>query len=132
MAIDLAQYKLLYLQTAWDYIRNLESSLSILLNDPKNAEAVESAHIAAHSLKSQSLVMKYEKFGMVCRDLEYLFRDVKEGKRQLTAQELGILQEVIDSLKESLAQISAENTEKDLSAAEQQLIGLMSGNGGDI
>lgn len=130
MAFDLAQYKLLYLQTAWEYLRNLESDLGIFLHEPTNIEAIASAHIAAHSLKSQSLVMHYDQFGMVCRELEDIFKSVKEGKRSLTEADVRILQKVVDSLKESLAQISADDTEIDLKIATEKLASLKSQIGG--
>ncbi len=122
---DLAQYKPLFLQTAWDYLRQLESSLAILHAEPKNAEAVEISYISAHSLKSQSSVMGYEKLATLCLHLEEFFRHVKEGKKQLGENEMTVLGQVLEDLKHALATISAEDKDTELDLHVPALRSLM-------
>jgi chemotaxis protein histidine kinase CheA len=122
---ELAGYKTLYLQTAWDYVRNLEGNLFLLKSDPKNHTAIDSMHVSAHSLKSQSLVMKFTSLGLVCKEIELYFRNVKEGKRAVSPDDLGILGEVVEELKDSLSSISAEDQEKDLTEVEKKMQDLV-------
>ena len=112
---DLAQYKPLYLQTAWDYVRQLESCILRLKDDPTNAEAINTSHISAHSLKSQSYVMNYQQLGTVCHSLELLFKSLKDGAKPLQADEVTKLTGIIESIKDAVTQISAHDKDPDMS-----------------
>jgi chemotaxis protein histidine kinase CheA len=127
---ELARFKTLYTQTAWDYVRLLEHDLLRIADDPKNADAIESLHISAHSLKSQSLVMKYEHLGLVCRDMEILFKEVKDGNRLLTEGDIQTLSEVVTGIKEALAAITANDAEHDMVEEAQKLNALLKVPGG--
>jgi chemotaxis protein histidine kinase CheA len=127
---DLAKYKPLFLQTAWDYLRTLENNVRILSDDSDHTAAIEALHISAHSLKSQSLVMQYEQLGMVCHDLEFLFKDMKDGKKVLTNEQIDIVINVIDGMKDSLSTISTEGTDTDMSEERNKLRELTGVPGG--
>lgn len=122
----LAQYKQLYLQTAWSYLRTLESNLFVLKADLTNTAAVEESHLSAHSLKSQSLVMGFEGLGHLCHDLEIFFKDIKDGKRPLTVEDITTLAEATQEMKKTLAEISAHDTELEMQAMQNKVAALLS------
>ena len=113
---ELAQYKPLFLQTAWDYLRQLETSIDFLRENTHQKEAIVSAHISAHSLKSQSIVMNYEETAKLCHELEQLFSLLKDTEERLSSDDLVKLTGVVMSLKEAVSAISADHTEPDMTA----------------
>lgn len=126
---DLAQYKPLFLQTAWDYVRQLESALTQLLSDPENAEAVASSYISAHSLKSQSSVMGYAHLAESCRNVELVFRFVKEDKITLNEEDLYTLQTVLEAIKKSLAVVSAGDEDVTMENEVEKLLPIIAKGG---
>lgn len=113
---ELAQYKPLFLQTAWDYLRQLESAIDLMRHNSHLKEAITTAHISAHSLKSQSAVMKYEQTAKVCHELEQLFKLLKDTNRELTSEELVKISGIVLSLKEAMSSISADHPEPEMEA----------------
>ena len=57
--VDLSKFKTLYNQTALEYVKKLEDTVTLLRTDAANKNAMNEIYIAAHSLKSQSLMMGY-------------------------------------------------------------------------
>lgn len=112
---DYAEYKPLFIKTAWEYMRDLETGIDALQNNPLNEQALETLHISAHSLKSQSLVMGYEQFAHTAHELEKLFYFLKNGGVQLESEEFLKVRGVIQSMKEVLTHISSEDNESDMS-----------------
>jgi two-component system, chemotaxis family, sensor kinase CheA len=119
LPIEITRYKTLFLQTAWDYLRNLDNSLIALKANPEYHEAQESLYISAHSLKGQSQVMNYPGISKLCHDLEVVFRDVKDGKRILSQEDFTLLTDAVEALKKSLAEISAHDREADVSEIQK-------------
>jgi len=111
---DLSSYQKLFITTASEYIQKMKKSVSLLLKDSANKDAIEKIHIAAHSLKSQSEVMSYIQMGTACLKIEHIFQDIQEEKLPVTKNLLVLLKETIEKLEESLNEIKKNNTERDL------------------
>ncbi len=112
---DVTKFKSLYLQTAWGYLNMLNKSIAFLLKGEQTKEAVESAHLAAHSLKSQSLLMGYVQIGTMQGEMEKIFNDCKE---KLTVPDNTTMDIILSGLKKiqtSLLQISDSGKEMDMS-----------------
>lgn len=113
-AVDLSSYKNLYLQTARKYISDMETALSALQSDKSNKEAIETMYISSHSLKSQSQIMTYVQTGGLSGTIEFLFRDIREGKQQITDETVTRLQDALKKIAASVEAIDRENKESDL------------------
>ena len=111
MAINLSEYKTLYVSTAHDLIRTLQNSFEALQKDMCDKKAIEEFHRAAHSLKSQSLVMGYTKTGLASKMLEHLFAAIKENKTCLDAQIMPVIKTTMEKIHESVNAISAGQDE---------------------
>src|SRR5579859_5837639 len=83
---DQQKYKALYLQTARQYVKELQDNLHQLSLGNETSEVIDTLHRAAHSLKGQSEMMGYHVVGSVCALLETIFRSEKENKLSLTSE----------------------------------------------
>lgn len=109
--IDLSAYKTLYLMTGRSYLKELVNQIQLLTKDPNNKEVIETMHIGAHSLKSQSLVMGYIETGMLAGTLEKILRVAKDGALELTPLALQAMQEAVDWLGKAFISIEASGKE---------------------
>lgn len=112
--VNLSDYKNLYLQTARKYITDLDSALTVLLSDTTKKEAIETAYISAHSLKSQSQIMTYVQTGALSGTIEALFRTIHDGKQQLSPEMIKKSLEAVAQIRTSVDLIEKENKELDL------------------
>lgn len=112
--IDLSSYRDLYLKTAKEYLEKLNHNLKILSTEPTNPEAIEEAHLCAHSIGSQSLTMQYTTTGNLARVMEHYLSQVKDKTSQLNQESLDALQEASQKLAESISSIETSNSELDL------------------
>ncbi len=118
---DLSNYKRLYIQTARDYLAQLEQSLITLKSDPTNAEAIETAHIAAHSIASQSIVMGYNSTSTICHSIEAYLQLVKDGSKLLNSEVVAFISGFVQKIKISIDSIEVNNKESDLTLDSAQM-----------
>src|SRR5262245_58535799 len=78
---DVQKYKKLYLETARNYLVNMQTCVSELLNNDHKPETVKQIHLDAHSLKSQSQMMGYQNVAKITSIIEELFN--KEEKENI-------------------------------------------------
>ena len=77
--VDLSKFKTLYNQTALEYVKKLEDTVTLLRTDAANKNAMNEIYIAAHSLKSQSLMMGYLSLAQASLLIERFFHALREG-----------------------------------------------------
>ena len=111
---DITQYKSLYLQTSWGYLNMLRKNVAFLLKGTQAENALDSAHLAAHSLKSQSILMGYNQIGKISEEMEKIFNETKENKTMLKESTLRIILSGLKKVQISLAQISENGGEVDM------------------
>lgn len=121
MADDLLQYKDLYLQTSREYLQVLNNSLLALEKTPSDTKAIAEIFRSAHSLKSQSAAIGYEKTGYLCHTIEDIFYEIKTGEMELTPDLADLLFIAFDKLEASIEAIEKENHEIDLSSQAEKL-----------
>lgn len=112
--VDLSAYKDLYLQTARKYLVDMSAALTALQSDKTKKESIETMYISAHSLKSQSQIMTFALTGALSGTIEFLFRDIREGKAQISDETLQHLQNALQKLTASIDSIEKNNQEMDL------------------
>jgi chemotaxis protein histidine kinase CheA len=120
--MDLSEYKELYLKTATDLINQLKEDLPRFLANQLDLALAERIHRNTHSLKSQSLVMGYQTTGMVCKEIEFFFRAVKDGKLVIAGDLASTLADSVQKLYDSIESIKNTNAELDLSSVSSGLV----------
>lgn len=96
--VDLSDYKTLYLQTAKEYINKMLISLNQLSNDVLNKEALNNLHIASHSLRSQSQVMRFTEIANICLDIEKVSNNALKGIIQLNDEIISDIKKGVERL----------------------------------
>jgi two-component system, chemotaxis family, sensor kinase CheA len=117
---DLSEYKELYIKTASDLLQQLKQDFAVFQEIPSD-ELIVKLHRNAHSLKGQSLVMGYESVGLLSKELEFIFRAVKDKQLVLTAQLNQALADAVQNLYDSIESIKSSDKELDLSGMSQNL-----------
>lgn len=111
---DQLKYKALYLQTARQYVKDLQDNLALLSSGKETLEVIDTLHRDAHSLKGQSEMMGYHAIGALSLLMENIFRTKKENNLELTQT---IITQLNDGLKEiavCLDEIDKVNKEVDM------------------
>lgn len=121
MDVDLTAYKDLFLQTAQDYATQIRNAVKELSANPADHSAVESIHIAAHSLKSQNLAMGYATNGNMFLVIEKTFARLLDEKKPVSNELQHALIECINKYESSLEQINNQNKETDLSYLTERM-----------
>lgn len=106
---EIQEYKALYLQTAREYLEMLTRQLPSI----HAVGVIDDLFRAAHSLKSQSLVMQYTQTGILAGLLEKIFRAVKDGSLVISADLQSALQDALGVLTASMESIDKTNNEVD-------------------
>ncbi len=118
---DINKYKPLYLQTAINYLENMQMQISNLLKGEQKEVAIEQIHIDAHSLKSQSQVMGYNNIAKISELIEYIFNKCELENIEVTHDTLIKIQKTILQLSDSMTQIEKTGKELDLTEIINEL-----------
>lgn len=103
--IDLGSYKIIYFQTAKEYVNNMFESIKKLTQNPKDKNAINNLHIASHSLKSQSQVMGFTEVADASFSIEKTSNDILSGAGKLDEKTLAFLKQAIEEINLRLSQI---------------------------
>lgn len=111
---DIQKYKALFLQTARNYLQNMQLNISFLLKGEQQIIAIKQIHIDAHSLKSQSQVMGYINIAKIAEIIEYIFNKEEKESIEMKKEVLIRIQADISRLHDSLTEIEKKDKELDL------------------
>jgi len=111
---DVAQYKALYLKTARQYVTAIKDSLTQLAQSPADQALIAKAHLSAHSLGSQSLVMGFTQIGQLSRTVEYLFYGIKQTNGSVTPEMITAITQVAQTMDTILTDIEQNVAEPDM------------------
>ena len=114
MQIDYTKFKDLYLQTAQEYVDQLTQGIHSLSENISDLQKIPSLHIAAHSLKGQSLAIGFPMVGRLSYILEKVFYGVKGNTFTLSPDLVQLMQESVSKIEESLHSIAENDKEVDL------------------
>jgi chemotaxis protein histidine kinase CheA len=118
---DIIKYKNLYLQTARNYLQNMQLNISFLLKEEQADTAVKQVHIDAHSLKSQSQIMGYNHIAKVSEIIENLFNKQENENMQVNKDVLIQIQADLPRVQDSLTEIEKQGKELDLTGIIEKL-----------
>ncbi len=111
---DVQKYKKLYLQTARNYLENMQACISFLLKGEQTHATIKQVHLDAHSLKSQSQMMDYTNIAKISEIIEYLFNKEEKENVEVKHHLLIRIQSDITRLFDSMNEIEASGNELDL------------------
>lgn len=118
---DIIKYKKLYLQTARNYIENMQLNISFLLKKEQADTAVKQVHIDSHSLKSQSQMMGYNHIAKISEIIENLFNKQENENAKVNKDILIQIQSDLSRLHDSLTEIEKQGKELDLTGVINKL-----------
>jgi two-component system, chemotaxis family, sensor kinase CheA len=90
-------------EEAEEHLRTLSRNLTALEESPTDAEAIEAAFRATHTLKGAARSVGLADVESRCQGLESVLSDAKRGRLPLTPERLGGLQEGMDGVTRVLA-----------------------------
>jgi len=112
--VDLNQFKSLYNQTALEYLHKIEEGLNSIKQNPSDRNSINSVHIAAHSLKSQSFLMGYSSVGNASMVLEKTFRVLNDSTGPVSSEILRAVEIVVHAVHAAISNIIDGHPEGDL------------------
>jgi chemotaxis protein histidine kinase CheA len=118
---DVVKYKGLYLQTSWGYLNMLQKNVAFLQKGDKTETLIDGSYLAAHSLKSQSLLMGYGQTGKLAGQMEEILRAAKEKRFVLNEEILTVIVSALGKIHQSLDKIAANDVEVDMTEESQKL-----------
>jgi len=118
---DQLKYKALYLQTARQYIKDLQDNLTRVSSGNKTEDIIDTLHRDSHSLKGQSEMMGYHAVGSLSLLMEDIFRTKKEKNLVLTPEILTQMLQAVKEIGVCLDEIEKVNKELDMYATTEQL-----------
>lgn len=120
---DQVKYKALYLQTARQYVTNLQANLT-KLSGGETKDIIDTLHRDSHSLKGQSLMMGYQAVGSLALLMENIFRAKTEKTLDLTTEIITELSAGVKEIGLCLDEIDKNNKELDLNSNIEKLKSL--------
>jgi two-component system, chemotaxis family, sensor kinase CheA len=101
------KYKKIFFQEADEKIADLNASLLEFEKNQNNSKSVNEAMRAAHTLKSSSVAMGYEKISLLAHEMEDLFELVRQENKTLSADAVEVLFAATDALQFTLESLKS-------------------------
>lgn len=93
-----------FLAEAHELIVDLEKALLQLESDPANSEAISATFRAMHTLKGSAAMFGFQSVSEITHDIESIYQDIRDGRRNLDQQVLTITFQTLDHLRVALQQ----------------------------
>ncbi len=97
-----------FLQEMEDQLSAMETSLLTLESSPADREAIRTLFRAAHSVKGAARVAGVPLVEQACHELETVFAEVRDGRRELSGSDFSLLFAIRDALGEAHRRLHAE------------------------
>lgn len=110
MTIDMSQFHAVFLEESAEHLDEIEHLLMALDADDPDAEQLNSIFRAAHSIKGGAGIFGFDALIAVTHVMENLFDKARKGQYQLTASVVDELLQVVDILRNLLAQYGRNDT----------------------
>ncbi|WP_339140593.1 chemotaxis protein CheA [Pseudoalteromonas galatheae] len=116
MSIDLSQFFDVFFEESFEGLDAMEAELLNLQPGHEDSETINTIFRAAHSIKGGSGTFGFTSVANFTHVLETLLDQIRDGRRQLTAEHVNLLLQSVDCLRALLTALQAEET-PDLSNA---------------
>ncbi|NMM40702.1 chemotaxis protein CheA [Pseudoalteromonas arctica] len=108
MSIDLSQFFEVFFEESFEGLDAMEAELLNLIPGEEDLETINTIFRAAHSIKGGSGTFGFNSVSDFTHVLETLLDQIREGKRELTAEHVNLLLKSVDCLRELLRGLQAE------------------------
>ena len=108
MSIDLSQFFEVFFEESFEGLDAMEAELLNLVPGEEDLETINTIFRAAHSIKGGSGTFGFNSVSDFTHVLETLLDQIREGKRELTAEHVNLLLKSVDCLRELLRGLQAE------------------------
>lgn len=115
------KYKVIFLKTASSYLKKLQQSVITLTKEPDNKSEIENAYLAAHSLKSETLMMRYKEMANYFLLLENIFKGKRAGTFSYNAELLIVVSDELEKIIQAIPHMVNEDKHYDILPAYQNL-----------
>ena len=103
-----------FLDEARDMLRQFEQALLAMEQDPRDAEAVNSAFRAAHTVKGTAGLFGFDAVVGFTHEVESLLESMRSGELALTDEAMALLLQGRDQMERLLAEIGLETQDADV------------------
>lgn len=122
MAIDVSQYKPMFISESREHLKTLNRSLLELGRNPENKRELNEMFRAVHSLKSIAAMMGYDDISKLSHTMESLMDKLRKEKRVDRAT-IDVLLECADMLSALVEDIASDKiVERDLDSIYEKLV----------
>jgi len=128
MALDMAKYRLIFLEEATDHLGEISRALFDLEKEMANAEAIDTLFRMAHSIKSMAASLGYDSVADLSHRMEDRMEGVREEGRVRSQEELALLFRALEALE---AMVAAVANDEEQPAADDELLGLLAQDASD-
>ncbi len=102
MSIDMAQFHEVFFEESFEGLDTMESGLLELESGEADAEGINTIFRAAHSIKGGSGTFGFTEIASFTHVMETLLDEMRDGRRQVTANAVNLLLESVDCLREMM------------------------------
>lgn len=129
MAIDLSQFKQIFLEESDEGLEVLESGLLALDSGTADDEIIHTVFRAAHSIKGGAGTFGLNEIAGFTHVMESLLDEMRDGRREITSKEINALLTSVDVLHELMdaARDDLEPEMERVNQAQSQLEAVLSG-----
>ena len=118
MSIDLSQFFDVFFEESFEGLDVMEAELLNLQPGTEDSETINTIFRAAHSIKGGSGTFGFTSVTNFTHVLETLLDQIRDGRRQLTAEHVNLLLQSVDCLRGLLSALQAEE-EPDLTESSE-------------
>ncbi|GAB1262005.1 chemotaxis protein CheA [Aurantivibrio plasticivorans] len=109
MSVDLSQFHQVFFEESFEGLDSMESALMELDPDAIDAETINCIFRAAHSIKGGSATFGFNVVSEFTHVLETLLDEVRSGTRSISADDVDLLLQSVDCLRDLLGSIQSES-----------------------
>lgn len=129
MSIDLSQFFEVFFEESFEGLDAMEAELLNLVPGEEDLETINTIFRAAHSIKGGSGTFGFNSVSDFTHVLETLLDQIREGRRELSAEHVNLLLKSVDCLRELLRSLQAEQEPNlaeaiDLRIKFEQILGV--------
>lgn len=125
-------FRKLFYEEAQDLLSNLEESLLILEDDPKNKELINEVFRIMHSLKGSGAMFGFKTLSSFTHELENLYDQIRNDKLELSTAIISFTMNAIDHIKELLEDDSSTESISKTDEQKTQLNKLLQNDGNQV
>lgn len=130
MAIDMEQFRQVYLEESFEGLEIMESGLLELDPGKADVEEINTIFRAAHSIKGGSATFGFEEVTGFTHVLETLLDQMRAGDRDVTTENVDVLLRSVDCLREMFEDLKGGNAvnQSRVDQTQQELEQVLGGN----